>query len=388
MVLRAPVLNKRFLFYILYVLLCLLGVLFALEVLLRCGAIKNKYILSITELEWRDSGYIYLHPPFQEFTFRNEDNNLIAVKADRFGLRNPDSVYDASSSKCLVLGDSFVEALNTEMDQSFVARLNQLSTTAKPGLVFINGGVSGYANWQSFLLMGKLYPWVKPETVILMVYLGNDLRDNYLIKQAAVSQIKEILKGSQDANLAVVPSRRLKAWLRNNFIEKSKVLKILYAYLEVLRQGFSPAMRYDYFSFETYRNNPKPFVQEAVKNTEFILGAFKIYCYRNNMRLAVIVFPSKEQLEGKLVSNSNEDTLIIKDLSCDPDGYSLDRPRRYYSDICARLGIRFYDLTPIFKQSKETKLFGQDEHWTAAGQKEAASFVFNVIKAQAKLGNN
>ena len=80
-----------------------------------------------------------------------------------------------TGSRVAVLGDSFTFGLGVANDETFVARLNTLSDGQ---LHYLNFGVPGYSTDQEWLLLKKTGKAIKPDIVLLVVYLGNDLFDN------------------------------------------------------------------------------------------------------------------------------------------------------------------------------------------------------------------
>ena len=99
-----------------------------------------------------------------------------------------DAVYDIDASgfrvdpqagekgpRVAVLGDSFTFGLGVANDETFVARLNAESDGR---LHYLNLGVPGYSTDQELLLLKKTGRAIKPDIVLLVVYLANDLFDN------------------------------------------------------------------------------------------------------------------------------------------------------------------------------------------------------------------
>ena len=80
-----------------------------------------------------------------------------------------------TGSRVAVLGDSFTFGLGVANDETFVARLNAMSDGR---LHYLNLGVPGYSTDQEWLLLQKTGKAIKPDIVLLVVYLANDLFDN------------------------------------------------------------------------------------------------------------------------------------------------------------------------------------------------------------------
>ena len=121
----------------------------------------------------RHSGY-YTFEPNTRLERINERHERIVISIDEHGLRNPPGALP--SSRVLVLGDSFVNALASRDDQTFTAVLSKILD--KP---VYNAGVHGYSTFQVTRLMRDLLKkGANSETVVLVFFLGNDFRDNYM----------------------------------------------------------------------------------------------------------------------------------------------------------------------------------------------------------------
>lgn len=74
-----------------------------------------------------------------------------------------------------VLGDSFVFGFGVNDDTTFVHLLNESETGARS---YVNFGVPGYSSDQQLLLLERHVLDFKPDGILFVVYLGNDLFDN------------------------------------------------------------------------------------------------------------------------------------------------------------------------------------------------------------------
>jgi lysophospholipase L1-like esterase len=77
--------------------------------------------------------------------------------------------------RVVVLGDSFTFGLGVANDETFVSRLNANGDDRRQ---YLNLGVPGYSTDQELLLLRKAGNALKPNIVLLVVYLANDLFDN------------------------------------------------------------------------------------------------------------------------------------------------------------------------------------------------------------------
>ena len=79
------------------------------------------------------------------------------------------------SNVCAVVGDSFTFGLGVNDRQTFV---HLLDANASVGWQFVNFAVPGYSTDQELLLIEHDVLAFKPQRILLVVYLGNDLLDN------------------------------------------------------------------------------------------------------------------------------------------------------------------------------------------------------------------
>jgi lysophospholipase L1-like esterase len=73
----------------------------------------------------------------------------------------------------LVLGDSYVEALQVDLEDTFLARLERVL-----GIEMINAGVSGYSTDNELRAFARYSDRVRPDAVLLVLFVGNDVLEN------------------------------------------------------------------------------------------------------------------------------------------------------------------------------------------------------------------
>lgn len=111
------------------------------------------------------------------------------VRVNRAGFRGPEVPVAPAPGRLrvAVLGDSFTEALQVNEAQTWVGRLADqlqrrpgcpLRRSHPSGVEVLNFGVGGYGTGQELLTWRRLVRPLRPQLVLLAVYLGNDLTDN------------------------------------------------------------------------------------------------------------------------------------------------------------------------------------------------------------------
>jgi len=92
---------------------------------------------------------------------------------NRFGFRGRPPT-ELESRRYAVVGDSFSFGQGVNDEQTFVHLLDEADKEAE----FLNFSVPGYSTDQQYLLIRDRVRLFKPDVLVLVVYLGNDLFDN------------------------------------------------------------------------------------------------------------------------------------------------------------------------------------------------------------------
>ncbi len=346
-------------------ILTLLAIFLVAEGFLRWQA--NRAGQSNLSVQWVYDNGFYYHPPRTRFTMPNEKGDMVEIQIDDWGLRN--SRHFSDRKKILVLGDSYIEADNTPEDQTFTAALAARLHDRHPGWTVVNGGLNGYSNYESYLLLKHLAKTgLKPDAVILGVCLANDLHDNFFSFGRGIPAAPS---GSAAPGLIDRAAGGLKRLLK-----KSHLVLYVHGYLKTARE---PYYSYYLFEVESYRTTPEPYVLEAVSRTRQTLRLLKEFCDGEGIKLGVLLIPPKSQVYEEFllsVSSSFRPEYIQRCMDIIRGGYSFDRPAEYFRDVCLSMQIPLFDLLPLYRRHRAEKIFYKiDGHWTPLGQSMAADLV-------------
>ncbi len=107
----------------------------------------------------------------------------VAVAVNHHGLRSPAGIDYAKPEgvyRILVLGDSFVEAIQVELEETFGQQLGYLVAAEKGRQVeVINVGAGGWGNDQQLLWLKEEGYKYTPDLIMVAVYPRNDFLNNY-----------------------------------------------------------------------------------------------------------------------------------------------------------------------------------------------------------------
>ena len=124
----------------------------------------------------------HMHRPHAEGWYREEGEAYVTINSEGFRDREHKIVKPAGVVRMLVLGDSYAEALQIPMEQTFWAvlerELNACHAFGQATIEVINLGVSGFGTAQELLGL-RTWGWAYQPDIVLMAFLtGNDISDN------------------------------------------------------------------------------------------------------------------------------------------------------------------------------------------------------------------
>jgi len=156
--------------------------------LLGCGALLGALELSLRAVGFSDPRF---HEPDRMLGKRlragcrgvQSREGFSHVSVNRHGFRGPDrSVAKPEDAlRIAVMGDSFVEALHVEYEESLAGRLESVLGKEIPQrrVEVLNFGVSGYGTGQELMQYRSSVARFSPDVVLLALYTGNDLVENH-----------------------------------------------------------------------------------------------------------------------------------------------------------------------------------------------------------------
>ncbi|MFH1572015.1 MAG: SGNH/GDSL hydrolase family protein [Gemmatimonadota bacterium] len=143
------------------------------------------------------------------------------------------------TARLAFLGDSFLEAYQVEIAGNFSQRTAALlSARGTPGgrpVEAVNFGVHGYGLGVHYLFVQeRLVAW-HPDAVVLALFLGNDLQDNYAPLASAAVPRFHMAAGE----LVYLPAPRggPRVWLRDRVLARSALMRLVWARLIKSNQG-------------------------------------------------------------------------------------------------------------------------------------------------------
>lgn len=153
---------------------------------------------------YTSGAYLERHPVYGFFHVRGYDGwqhsgeYFARVHFNQLGLRDPRDRYEKppGTFRILLLGDSFMEAVQVEQQQTTAAVLEARLRAARPDLnvEVINAGVAGWGTGIEGLYLDREGYRFEPDLVLVSFFIGNDLHDNYYKLQLAGDDLKQAVK--------------------------------------------------------------------------------------------------------------------------------------------------------------------------------------------------
>lgn len=271
----------------------------------------------------------------------------------------------------LLLGDSFMEALQVEHEDSFAGLLDvSLSSAAGAPVAVRNAGINGWAPVQYLARARALLPQDDYRLVITAVYVGNDAqpaRVDYSPPRQQVQRHRFRLPRSFSSTEFV------DAWLRpiNDFLEERSHLFILIrsqAETMRMRAGLSPL----YF--------PQEFRKSEADAQRWSIAAeisqeISELAEMHGARALFVLIPADFQVIPAKFDQ------YVRGFSIDTDSVDIDQPNRRLNEEMSRRGLHVVDALPRFRELTGTgpSLYGKvDQHMSAAGHRALADLVTPV----------
>ncbi len=249
-----------------------------------------------------------------------EGHGNIVINAQ--GFRGPELSDEKASDRfrVAVLGDSFIEALQVDVQDSFCVQLQNLLNADEqiPDRQYevINCGVSGYGTAQELQMLRHHVLQLQPDAVLLAVYPENDIRNN--VRELEQDPARPYFTVHEDGSLIRDDSFRQSApyvaaqsaWEQRKaaIVNRSRVLQLLQHAKQNLFQGTgneqaSPVPAADEaLSAETanavyvYAEPADPSHQQAWRITERLMQELAAECERQQIPLFAFTVSSPVQV--------------------------------------------------------------------------------------------
>jgi hypothetical protein len=394
--LTASLIAARLLLVLLAVAIPLVG----LEIALRLGGpfLPGNYDTGAYLV--RDPRYGHYHSAnYDGWIKRDEYTVEVRTNAERqrgpaVPLQKPPNTF-----RILVLGDSFVEAVQVAERERFLTRLGEL-LNADGGPIhyeLIDGGCGGWGTVQEYLYLQDQGPRYQPDLVLLAFFVGNDVANN----SAAIEldgnlelALKPYVERRPNGDLdliephppALTAGERVGFALREhsalyNVVESGVLQKWSLDDLWANWRDVDAQVELLDRATDVYAIKLDPRWREAWSLTDSLLGRVDAEAARQGARFGLMLIPTRAQVIPAAWQSAAGPARPDRPL--DPLF-----PNTMLGGIANRLSAPLLDLTPSFRDAARGSgplYYAHDQHWTAAGHDLAAHEMADWLKASALL---
>jgi hypothetical protein len=369
------------------------------------GLVIGEIVLRATKIggypKIRDS----VHPPPTEF--HTSDPNLgwklkpgasgewtwegaSFVQVNSEGLRDREhtKAKPPNTLRVAVLGDSFTEAIQVPLEQTFWSKLerklgNCQAVKGRKNVEVINFGVMGYGTAQELIMLRKKVWDYSPDIVILAFFIGNDITNNS--PQLEYDRYRPFFVYDASGKLVPDMSFRNPAPIDRNdrvfsFVDRMpRLLVNSLRILQVIKKIDLDRKRQHFtdLSTQNFKEPQDAAWQEAWRVTEGLIVTIRNEVVQKNADFLLVTIPDPMQIRPEAQERKN---FMIKNNIQD-----LFYPDRRLEKLGAREGFRVLNLSEQFQAYTEKYqlcAYGFENfvpcggHWNGLGHR-LASIVIN-----------
>jgi hypothetical protein len=353
-----------------------------------------------------DTGaYLIRHATLGHFHVPNFDGWIKApefttrVEINPRGLRDRRQSYEKSPGtfRIVLLGDSFVEAVQVKQSEGVAERLEwALNQDASRPVEVVNAGVAAYGTTQELLLLDQMGAELDPDLVLVLFFVGNDVtNNNYRLElwdgDLALA-LKPYLDLRDDGSLRLIPGPPPSAQ-----VGPAALLRSCCALYNVIETGVYNKLDQNYPREKLeaigglrtpltglYDTQPEGEWARAWRASEALLARLRDRSAQLGAPLVVVAAPDWRALHPAAwrdeLQRGNPRSNRL-----DSGRLRIEAPTDRLGGIASRLGVSFVDLLPPLRaaMAEGAPLYLDfDKHWTAAGHAVAARAIHQGLRAQ------
>jgi hypothetical protein len=296
--------------------------------------------------------------------------------------------------RILMLGDSFVRAHQVKEVETSHQVLEDLLNEHNSSRHFevISAGVDGWGTGQELLYYRSEGRFYQPDLVLLMLYIGNDIKDNlpprgltfggrtcyapyFVLCGDQLDPEPWLVAPGVAPAMGQCPAGK-KIW--NNLLGKLYQSSRLYAQIEPLLRTSAP----DVSALDFYTQNNGAF-DYGLRLTLDLVRQLDTEVKGDGARFAVVLISPSDLIDFTRMNPAQREE-VYQRLPFMRQAEEIDPPNQLLADDLARAGIQTLDLLPAFvayvDQTGDLLRFEQDKHWNVAGNRLAGESIYHWLQ--------
>jgi hypothetical protein len=307
------------------------------------------------------------------------------IVLNRLGFHDRDYAFarpQERTYRVLVLGDSYVAAMEVETAQTFhkllEARLNAENPLGRGRYEVIAFGQGNRAQEAELGWLKSFGPQYRPDLVLLVFFCGNDVMENSPATYRKASNYAAFYQ-------KVVAPRKLALYDRLFLLRRSRlngfVAERAAAYYSAHLDLFDRSVTREQLlgpDAEVYRVPPAPEWQEAWRLTQGLLGEVRAEAGRQGAAFAMAVISGPQ-----VIGEASQDRLWAGRAA----GMDLEQPEKWVLGWCAEQRVACLSLGKAFREAGRERVFWRyDAHLTPFGHSVAAAALYPFLVGTAAGG--
>lgn len=299
------------------------------------------------------------------------------IVVNHLGFRGPEPTPQKSAlrPRVLILGDSFIEAVQIAWPDSMSSRIeSRLAERGRPAEV-LSAGVSGWGTDAVVQYLSTDGMALEPDVIVVAVTIYNDVLDN----------LGEPFHRLQAGRLVHHDESALSSAAYFDLLVKSYLSTHSHLY-QLVRSSTRRASTPNAFSSlqhhwaDLLRTEPPPRLEYGWALTEALLDRLARLAEQQGARLSVVLIPMEEQL------SDDRANAFLTEHQLDRTDVDLEAPQKRLVEWGRRSGVEVIDLLERFREHDRTggdsTYLTDDGHWNVRGHAIAGEFVADVLIEQ------
>jgi hypothetical protein len=293
----------------------------------------------------------------------------LSVSFNSAGMRDGEHSVEKAAGvfRVLVLGDSFIEALQVPFEESFPSLLQgDLARRADRPVEVINASVSGWGTDDELKYLTTYGRRWKPDLIVVAMTLYNDISDNLRERFHTLKNGALVERPGTRASFIDFKVTELKGFLATRFHLYQVLIRAKRA-----RETQVEARQLQSHVGSLFHDGTDAQMSRGLELTERLLERMRAIATAENSRVIVVLIPLGVQLSPRQFA----------EFTGAPDGSrpgpQIEQPQRLLKRIGERAGVEVIDLLPGFKEwaaaGGDALYLSRDGHWDRPGHRLAAT---------------
>ena len=297
------------------------------------------------------------------------------IRTNSFGMRDREHALkkEASTFRILVLGDSFMEALQVKFEESFPNLLEKRLQKAVGRVVeVINASVSGWGTDDELTYLIREGGRFDPDLILVAMTLHNDVNDNLVEEYHKFEEGEIVERPITSLPRFSYALLKVKEWLATN----SQMYQVLIRAIR-FRRDAKEGETLNFHVIDLLRRSPSKRLEQGWNMTQQLFKKLLTTGHAMNARVAVVLLPLRVQVYPDAFHD------LVTEASIQEAELDIEAPQRMMETFGSEVGLSIIDLLPNFQYARDKcncQLFIEDDgHWNEQGHLVATEGVVREI---------